>query len=29
MDRFEIAAITQELRSAACTQLAKIHFCED
>lgn len=26
MDRFEIAAITQELRSAACTQLAKIHF---
>ena len=26
MDRFELAAITQELRSAACTQLARIYF---
>lgn len=26
MDRFEIAAITNDLRSAACLQLAKIHF---
>jgi len=28
MDRFEIAALTSELRSAAYTQLAKIHFIE-
>lgn len=26
MDRFEIAAITNELRSASCTRLAMIHF---
>lgn len=26
MDRFEVAAITSELRSAAYTQLAKLHF---
>ncbi len=26
MDRFEIAAITSELRSAACMELARIHF---
>ncbi|MBO8483080.1 MAG: DUF5107 domain-containing protein [Bacteroidetes bacterium] len=26
MDRFEVAAITPELRSAACTELAKLHF---
>ncbi len=26
MDRFEMAAITPELRSAACTRLAQIHF---
>ena len=28
MDRFEVAAITPELRSAACTELAKLHFRE-
>ena len=28
MDRFEVAAITSSLRSAACTELARIHFRE-
>ncbi len=29
MDSFEIAAITSELRSAACMQLARIHFTRE
>lgn len=28
MDRFEVAAVTSGLRSAACTELAKLHFLD-